>query len=177
MKIAVVGAHGTGKTTLCREIAQSLDCHYIPDVVAEAFRLGFDINEETPPESQFWILSKQLELERNTPMPWVMEKSLWDNLVYGSFSIKDKKVLSVIEKLVRDNAKYDTVFYLPVEFSLVDDGLRSLNVDFQKFVDTRLLEYMHKHNIQYHTLSGSISERLERALAIIEATRKAASPA
>lgn len=169
MRISVVGAHGTGKTTLCQEIAQALDCHFIPDIVADAFRLGFEINEKTPPESQFWILSKQIELERNTPKPWVMEKSLWDNLVYGSFSIEDEEVLSVIEKIVLANAKYDIVFYLPIEFPIADDGLRSLDVGFQKFVDERLLQYMHKHRIDYHVLGGALKDRLADAVRIIQA--------
>jgi len=167
MKIAVVGAHGTGKTTVCREIAQKLKYNYIPDVVAEAFRLNFTINEETPPESQFWILSKQIELERNTPAPWIMEKSLWDNVIYGSFSIKDKEVLSVIEKIVEANAKYDIVFYLPIEFPIPDDGLRSLNVEFQKFVDGKMLEYLKSHGIKYHTLTGDNDKRVNSAVKII----------
>lgn len=89
MKIAVVGAHGTGKSTVTKGISESLGFNVIPDIVPEAHRLKFPINENTPPETQFWILSKMLELERNTPEDWVMEKSLWDNIVYGSFSIKD----------------------------------------------------------------------------------------
>lgn len=168
MKIAVVGAHGTGKTTICREVAQRLYYNYIPDIVAEAFRLKFTINEETPPESQFWILSKQLELERNTPESWIMEKSLWDNVIYGSFSIKDKEVLSVIQKIVDANAKYDLVFYLPIEFPIPDDGLRSLNVDFQQFVDKQLVDYLEKHKIKYHTLTGDVSARVKRAVEIIK---------
>lgn len=172
MRIAVVGAHGTGKTTVCREIAQILKYNYIPDIVAEAFRLKFTINEETPPESQFWILSKQLELERNTPESWVMEKSLWDNVIYGSFSIKDKEVLSVIQKIVDANAKYDFVFYLPIEFPISDDGLRSLNVDFQRFVDQQLLEYLSKHKIKYHKLTGDIDNRVNQAIEIINNKKK-----
>jgi hypothetical protein len=137
-------------------------------VVAEAFRLNFEINEKTPPESQFWILSKQLELERNTPEPWVMEKSLWDNLIYGSFSIKDEQVMAVMEKIVDANARYDLIFYLPVEFPIPDDGLRSLDAEFQRFVDTKLVEYLKSHGVAYHTLGGGIEERLQRALEIIE---------
>lgn len=163
----MMGAHGTGKTTICRGIAQELGWNFIPDIVADAFRLKFTINEDTPPESQFWILSKQLELERNTPSPWIMEKSLWDNIVYGSFSIKDKEVLSVIQKIVDVNAKYDLVFYLPIEFPIPDDGLRSLNTDFQRFVDKQLRVYLSKHKIKYHELTGDIASRIDQAIQII----------
>lgn len=168
MRVCVVGAHGTGKTTICRAISEQLKFNIIPDVVAKAFRLHFTINENTPPESQFWILSKQLELERNTPTPWIMEKSLWDNIIYGSFSIKDKQVLSVIENIVDANANYDLVFYLPIEFPIPDDGLRSLDVNFQRFVDQELTKYLHTRKIKYHTLSGSGEQRVSKALQIIK---------
>ena len=167
MRIAVVGAHGTGKTTLCKAIAEKLHFNFIPDVVPDAFRLNFTINENTPPETQFWILSKQLELERNTPESWIIEKSLWDNIIYGSFSIKDKEVLSVIEKIVNSNVKYDIVFYLPVEFPIPDDGLRSMDAGFQKTIDRSLLEYLNINQIEYKTLTGSVENRVDQALKII----------
>lgn len=168
MRITVVGAHGTGKTTICTEISKKLGFNYIPDVVADAYRLNFTINEQTPPESQFWILSKQIELERNTQEPWIMEKSLWDNIIYGSFSIKDKEVLSVIGKIVNSNANYNLVFYLPIEFAIPDDGLRSLNKEFQEFVDKAVVKFLNTNKIKYYTLSGSIKERVKTACKIIK---------
>jgi nicotinamide riboside kinase len=171
MRIAVVGTHGTGKTTLCRAIANKLHINFIPDIVPDAFRLNFPINENTPPETQFWILSKQLELERNTPESWIVEKSLWDNIFYGSFSIKDKEVISVIKKIVNSNAKYDIVFYLPIEFPIADDGLRSLNVKFQKAIDKKLVKYLDGHHINYQTLSGSVKVRVKKALDSISKMR------
>jgi nicotinamide riboside kinase len=168
MKIAVVGAHGTGKSTLTKGIASSFRFNIIPDIVPQAHKLKFPINENTPPETQFWILSKMLELERNTPEDWVMEKSLWDNIVYGSFSIRDGGVLEVIRKISIDNANYDLVFYCPIEFPIPDDGLRSLNVDFQKTVDRELRNLLKELKIKFYELSGNEEERLEKAAKIIK---------
>lgn len=67
MRIAIVGSHGVGKTTLAKKLAKKLKFKYLPDIVVKAAKLGFIINEATPPETQFWLLSKQLELERNIP--------------------------------------------------------------------------------------------------------------
>lgn len=167
MKIAVIGAHGTGKSTLCKSLVDSLGFHFIPDVVTDAFRLHFPINENTPPETQFWILSKQLELERNTPESWVMEKSLWDNIIYGEFAIKDQAVLQVIKTIVEKNAQYDLVFYCPIEFAIADDGIRSLDQSFQKAIDSNFRKYLHKHHILFYELSGDESTRLKQAQAII----------
>ncbi len=167
MRIAVLGAHGTGKTTVCKGIVDLFNFNYIPDVVADAYRLNFTINEETPPETQFWILSKQLELERNTPTPWIMEKSLWDNIIYGGFSIKDKVVLKVIEDIVKNNAKYDLVFYCPIEFPIPNDGIRSLNKTFQKAIDRELRKYLKINKIKFHELRGNQRQRLKQAELLI----------
>lgn len=172
MKVAVIGSHGTGKTTLCKDIAKALkDFTFIPDVVPDAFKLGFTINEKCPPETQFWILSKQLELERNTPGHWVMEKSLWDNIVYGNFSIKSKKVLEVIRQIVNKNINYDLLFYLPIEFPIPDDGLRSLNVDYQKAIDRGLKRILSRQKTRVITLAGDRQKRLDKALSVIRRSR------
>lgn len=163
MKISVIGSHGTGKSTICKELSTMFNLNIIPDVVPEAFRKGFTINENTPPETQLWILTKQLELERNTPEDWIMEKSLWDNIIYGSLSIKDKKVLMVMEEIVNKNAKYDIVFYLPIEFGIEDDGLRSLDSNFQSEIDVRFKKYLANSGIKFIKLSGSIKERVRKA--------------
>lgn len=168
MKIAVIGSHGTGKTTICRGLAKKFRLNYIPDIVAEAFRLKFPINESTPPETQLWILSKQLELERNTPEHWIMEKSLWDNIIYGEFSIKDTSVTKVIKEIVEKNASYDLVFYCPIEFPIPDDGLRSLNKNFQEAIDSSFRQYLNRHKIQFIELHGDEQTRLNYASSLID---------
>jgi adenylate kinase family enzyme len=60
MKVAIVGAHGVGKTTLATALAKELEWRLIPDTAAEAFHKGFAVNEDTPVENQFWILCKHL---------------------------------------------------------------------------------------------------------------------
>lgn len=168
MRIAVIGSHGTGKTTLSKLICEDLNFNFIPDVARQAHEKKFPINENTPPETQFWILSKQLELERNTATPWVSEKSLFDNLIYGGISIKDEEVLRVLEKIVFANATYDLIFYLPIEFSLEDDGLRSLDPEFQKKVDREFRGLLKKKKIKFVEVQGTVKERVRKALSHIK---------
>lgn len=168
MKIAIAGSHGTGKSTLGKALCEHFGFNFIPDVVPQAFRLKFPINESCPPETQMWILSKQLELERNTPEHWIMEKTLWDNVVYGSYSIKDKNVIKVIRNIVFSNHNYDLVLYLPIEFPIEDDGLRSLNVEFQKEIDKGLRKCFHKEKIKFYEISGNVKERISHSISLIE---------
>lgn len=167
MRIAIIGSHGTGKTTLAKWLTHELKMNLIPDVVPEALRLGFTINESSSVESQLWILTTQLELERNTKESWVSEKALWDNYIYGSLMIKDLEAVHTIKKVVERNVNYDFVFYLPIEFPIFDDGKRSMSIEFQKKIDSMYRYYLDQHLIQYFILTGSLSNRLNQAIAII----------
>lgn len=163
-----MGSHGTGKTTLAKALAKRLNFTYIQDVVREeAVKKGFIINENTPPEVQLWLLMRQWELETTTPGGWVADKSLFDYLVYGNLVLKDEAVKRVIRKIVQRNAKYDFVFYLPIEFPMEEDGIRSIDPKFRGEIDHLFRKCLDEFGVKYIVLSGSVEERIEQALAHI----------
>jgi deoxyadenosine/deoxycytidine kinase len=174
MKIAIAGSHGTGKSSLAKELTKQIKGQYIYDTVREevVLRKIFPINEDTPPEGQNWLVMRQWELERNTPQPWVADKNLFDYLVYGEIvlekqkSEKAKKILETIKEIVKDNAKYDFIFYLPIEFPMELDGARSENLDFQKEVDRRYKKLLDDLKIKYITLPSFINESVDKEEAI-----------
>lgn len=165
MKIAIAGAHGVGKTTFAKALAKRLKLNYIFDVVREeAVKKGFVINESTPPEVQLWLVCRQWELEKTTPESWIADKSLFDYLVYGEIVLKDDNFKKIIRKIVKRNARYDPVFYLPIEFPMELDGVRSEDENFQKEVDRRYRKTLKELGIKYIILSGSPEERINQAL-------------
>lgn len=164
MKVAIVWAHGVGKTTVSKALSSKLNIPVILDIVPEAHRLGFEINENTPIETQIWLTAKQLELERNTPY-FVADKCLLDYFVYGDVLLDDTDVKKTIRKLVDRNSQYDYVFYIPIEFPLVDDGLRSMNPDFQRAIDVRYKKHLNEAGIPYHIITWSVDERLSKIIA------------
>ncbi len=165
MKIAVAGSHGTGKSSFAKGLAKKLSGSYIYDIVREeAFSKGFEINENTPPEVQVWLVGRQWELERLTSEPWVADKCLFDYLVYGEIvlenqnSEKASRVKEAIREIVKDNAIYDLVFYLPIEFPMKLDGVRSENDEFQAEVDRRYKKLLDEWGIKYIILPSFIKE-------------------
>jgi nicotinamide riboside kinase len=165
MKIAIAGTHGTGKTTLAKALAEKLKLNHIPDIVREeAAQKNFVINENTPSEVQLWLVMRQWELERNTSQPWIADKSLFDYLIYGDFALKDENVKKVIRGVIKENAKYDYVFYLPIEFGMEVDGLRSSNEEFRKEIDRFYKKFLDESGIKYVTLTGSVGDRVNQAL-------------
>ena len=165
MKIGVTGSHGTGKTTLSKLLAGKNNWRYLPESPLQAMTKGFPINEETPIETEIWIFAKQIEMETFTPESWVADKCLIDLLAYARYLMpKEKSLLETLTKIVKRNAVYDVVIYLPTgEFPIEDDGFRSTDPVFQEAIDKEITRIMREMNIEYHKIVGTREERLERA--------------
>ena len=167
MKIAIAGSHGVGKTTFAKALAKKLNFSYIHDIVREeAIPKGFVINENTPAEVQFWLVMRQWELETITPGSWVADKCLIDYLIYAG-GLEEEVFKEVIKRVVEGNARYDFIFYLPIEFSMEHDGKRSDDEEFQKKIDMLYKAYLEEHGMTFVVVSGAPEERVEQAVRYI----------
>lgn len=167
MKIAVAGSHGVGKSSFAKGLAQRLGGAYIYDTVREEVvpKKIFPINENTPPQGQIWLVARQWELERTTPQPWVADKNLFDYWVYAKDDFADY-IKKTIWMFVREDAHYDFVFYLPIEFPMELDGVRSENDAFQKEMDRRYKKLLADLGVKYIILPSFIKESASKEEAI-----------
>jgi nicotinamide riboside kinase len=141
LKIAFIGTHGVGKTTLCYGLAARLKRLDVAlDVVHEvARRCPLPINEETGLASESWILHNQIadELVSQARYPVVIcDRSALDNYVYLLLSAGRKEGLDALVDWWM--ATYDLLIYVPICNLPSDDGFRSDNPAFQRAVDERL---------------------------------------
>lgn len=89
-----------------------------------------------------------------------LEKKLFDKLVYAQF-----KYLKMVSE--KSNHLH---FYLPKEFPLVADGIRCVDDVYHNRMDNNIVYTYKRANIPFITLTGSIEERVAKALEIIEET-------
>jgi nicotinamide riboside kinase len=87
LKVALIGTHGVGKTTLVYEVCSLLKkAHHNVELVTEVARQSpFPVNAETTVEGQLWILHQQIaaELEASLRAPIVItDRSVLDNYCY-----------------------------------------------------------------------------------------------
>ena len=87
MKVAFIGTHGVGKTTLCYDLAAALKRQGLGvDMVKEVARLSpLPINRQTTLEAQIWILMTQVAEEiRSASQNQVVvcDRSVLDNYAY-----------------------------------------------------------------------------------------------
>ncbi len=140
-KIAFIGSHGVGKTTLCYGLAARLKTRDVAvEVVHEvARRCPLPINEETSVAAQSWILHAQIaeELVALARYPTVIcDRSILDNYVYLLLAAGRQEPL---EPLVQAwTAGYDLLVHVPVIEQPSPDGIRSADPAFQLAVEDRL---------------------------------------
>lgn len=144
MKIALIGTHGVGKTTLCFELAALLkrrnaDVELVREV---ARRCPLPINQETTVAAQEWILLTQIawEVEAAATHDVVLcDRSVLDNYCY---MVHAGSARPVWERMFDDwIPTYDLLVYVPLWSQPTFDGVRAIDPDFQRQIDV-LLEGM-----------------------------------
>ena len=146
LKLAFVGTHGVGKTTLCFDLASQLKrLDFGVDLVKEvARRCPLPINEQTTPDAQSWILHTQIAEELAAGAIYevvICDRSVLDNYAYLVARAGRRPDL---DPLVRSwIGTYDALFKVPVLGAPSFDGTRAVSPTFQLEIDAtidRLIE-------------------------------------
>lgn len=138
LKVAFVGSHGVGKTTLCFDLASQfkrLDLGV--DLVKEvARRCPLPINEQTTPDAQAWILHTQIAEEIAAAATYevvVCDRSVLDNYAYLVARVGRRVELDpLVGSWIRT---YNALFKVPVLEAPSYDGTRAVSPSFQTEID------------------------------------------
>jgi hypothetical protein len=148
VKLALIGTHGVGKTTIAYEICSLLKrSGYNVELVREvARRSPFPVNAGTTLEGQLWILHTQIaaELEAAQGAPNVVcDRSVLDNYCYLVNKFGRQRELE--GWLLWWMKTYDLLAGIPpFGEPIIRDGFRSEDRDFQGRIDELLKELLHK---------------------------------
>jgi len=158
MKIAICWAHGVWKTTISKIISEKYSLKILPDIVVDAYKMWLEINENTPIETQVWLVGKQFENEKIN-LDFVADKCIFDYYVYAKVLGMDKDVVEMAKKIALKTYNYDYIFYINPEFPIEDDWIRSTNVEFQKWIDEFYEKFLVENNIKFTKISWNIENR------------------
>lgn len=140
-KIAFIGTHGVGKTTLCYGLAALLKRRDVAlDIVHEvARRCPLPINSATTDAAQRWILHTQIAEETVAAARYpvvICDRSVLDNYVYYLLAAGREPTL---DRLVSDwLSTYDLLVHVPLLKLPQPDGIRAADPSFQRAVAERL---------------------------------------
>ena len=184
-RIILIGAHGTGKTTLANKLKELLGITVVESVSRE-FHKDMKYLEDNG------ILDKRVSkvatvsalqniicsMSRWDYMRWIdvdevviMTRCPLDTLAYAK---ADDDVNPIIytanEKILKDNKEFmdslktSLFVYLPIEFGIEDDGTRPIDKEFQKKVDQAMRELMYEFQITPLVVTGTVKERVEQII-------------
>jgi len=146
LKLALIGTHGVGKTTLAYELCSLLKkSHYNVELVTEVARQSpFPVNAATTIEGQLWILHAQIAAELDAArraLHVITDRSVLDNYCY------------LVNKFDRQpqlepwlawwmNTYTILVGVPPVAAEIPSDGFRSEDRAFQQRIHDLLVELL-----------------------------------
>jgi predicted ATPase len=155
LKVAFVGTHGVGKTTLCFDLAAQLKRLDLGvDIVKEvARRCPLPINEETTLDAQAWILHTQIAEEIEAAAQYevvVCDRSVLDNYAYlVARSGRQPELEPLVLQWVRG---YHALFKVPVTGAPAFDGKRAVSLSFQQQIDQIIDDLVREFGVAVHHL-------------------------
>ncbi len=169
-KIAFSWPHGTGKTTIMKELLLILPYQPIREV-ARKFITRRWINLATcsnnrKTDFQITLFREQWRVEKKHNS-FISDRTLYDIVAYTKEVNIDFYNIQ-LEQLKKNPPDYDVIFYLsPWEFELEDDGVRFTDPAFQRKIHNNLLKIYEMLGIEVVYISGTVQERLEQIIKVL----------
>lgn len=162
MKIAIVGTHSTGKTTLVNKLDSYLTNGGFKTVILpELSRLSpYPINERTNFDAQAWIQENHIKFENETDhldKILICDRSTLDNFAYFERAITDRDISGWEKQAVDHMNTYDLIFKTrKLDLSAPEDGVRSTEDGFRTDIDRRIARLFYIHGVSFNLLSPTI---------------------
>lgn len=162
MKIAIIGTHSTGKTTLIKLLHCELQMRGIPSVILPEFsRLcPFPINENTTMQAQNWIQEQQIKQEvqhYRQGKVLICDRATIDNFAYMYAAAKGMDVQEKERRAAEHMASYDLVFKTTkLDIAAEADGVRTTDSRFRNTIDTYIEYFLYKHDLPRYQLPHTI---------------------
>lgn len=177
LRVVLMGAESCGKTTLAKQLAGHYKAWWIP----EYWRYYWEAKHLAAPT----MLSTD-EFIHVAKMQCLMERQYSKNAQHYIFLDTDtfmtsiwhyryhKKDSEILEKIWR-RSRRDLILFCDVDIPFIQDGTRDgelIRHEMSSWIETRL----QKANLDYVKISGSVSERFQRAQSALELVKSSLEP-
>ncbi len=175
VRIALLGAESTGKTSLSIGIAKALQSLGLNAIaVPEILREWCDAHGRTPElHEQAHIAKQQAERIFSIPKGWVIaDTSPLMTAVYSDYIFQDK---GLYQQALVHQAAFDLTLLMGLDLEWVADGLQRDGEHVREPIDTLLRQAMQSAKLPFKVIYGRSEARLSAALMAIQEGVGAAS--
>lgn len=169
-RIALVGTSSVGKTTVFELLKNKMPKYeFVSETTRTVKSYDFPINEQGIDSTQLAISSIHL-YNLILPHNLVLDRCYLDLLVYSKLIDNiSPNTRAFIENMWKKVIKeYTHIIYFPIEFKVVDDGVRSVSEEWRKAVDDEFKSEFKKWDLNVFTISGSPIQRVDQILNYIQ---------
>lgn len=167
MKI-LLGSHGTGKTTLLKEVATKFPEYYVTDGFSRPVTRISKFLEFSNNEKQFVINELSAWAYQNylTHRNVISTRSIVDCIIYSQIVAPDVDIEDIVTLFEQTKDQVEYFFYIPIEFAYVVDAERPGGVwqELQSKIDKVIQDFIKEHipAEKIVTLTGTVEERLQQ---------------
>jgi len=165
----LLGAHSTGKSTLLEEIRKTLPFTFTTDGFSRPVKIAKEKSSMSSVQEQIvlneltcWAYENYISYKN-----LISTRSPIDAIVYTEYYLKGLKTQHIQDCFDKHKDNIDHIFYIPIEFPIVNDGVRFTDEQDRINIDLAIQKYIKDNNLSVITVTGSIEERVKTVLAHI----------
>lgn len=181
MKVAIVGTHSVGKTTLINDYIESnnrVKIITIDEVARNVIKDGYPLGKDASIESYLYYINMQLKAEIDTTELeyelLISDRSLLDGLAHPIVNrnlprpyITQEFIDLFTNILYFQKSFYDLYIYLPIEFDMAPDILRPDDDVYRCDIDKEIQKILLKTKVPFETIIDNRNERCKQLNTLI----------
>ena len=177
MKIAISGGASQGKSTLVNVLRSEVlfkDYKFETNLTRDLSKQGIPINENGTALTQLHVMLKHYERLVVGGDNVMLDRCALDGLAYSMYFFKsiEKQIQSVLVLLFENMiTQYDYIFYIEPELALVNDGQRSIDLDFFTEVNNNFDSIISTYKVPVVRVRGTVEERINFIKNTIQKTK------
>ena len=174
IKVAILGAESTGKTTLCRDLAVHFGCPWVPEYMRTYLQKKWDSEQLTCTwDDLLPIAQGQIELENELAKQAAQtsdsgylfcDTSLFELMVYSNWYYGDCPEALTQAALAHH---YDTILLTDVDTPWVADDLRD-SPHQREDISAYFASQLTLHNKTFQRIGGDREERVQQVVKLLE---------